>query len=273
MDARPIGLLDSGVGGLSILRELQRHLPQEDVLFFADQAHVPYGPRSLVEVQRFSVGITRFLLEQGAKLVVVACNTASAAALRHLRTAFPDVPFVGMEPAVKPAAQATRSRAVGVLATPATFQGELFASVVERFASGVRIISQTLPGLVERIEAGDLDGASTRVIVEQALEPLLAQGVDTLVLACTHYPFVVPLLAEIAGPQVEVIDPSPAIARQTRRMLETAGLACPGGRAGSVVLLTSGEASRLQRMAGRLIGLRAPALHARWEVGGLCLSE
>ena len=265
MSSQPIGLLDSGVGGLSILRETRRLLPSEDMVFFADQAHVPYGSRPLAEVREYSEGITRFLLERGAKLIVVACNTASAAALRHLRRLFPGTPFVGMEPAVKPAAEATRTRVVGVLATPATFQGELFASVVERFAGGVRILQQTLPGLVERIEDGDLDGPGTRAILEDALNPLLAQGVDTLVLACTHYPFVIPLIQQIAGPGVRVIDPSPAIARQTQRVLAARALAEPGGHDGTVTFLTSGDPSRLAAMAERLIGERGPSRQARWE--------
>ena len=157
MNDQPIGIFDSGVGGLSILREIRLVLPHEDLLYFADQAHVPYGARSLEEVRDFSEGITSFLLEQGAKLIVVACNTASAASLYYLRNRFPDTLFVGMEPAVKPAAESTLNGVVGVLATPATFQGELFASVVERFAEGVTILSQTIPGLVERIESGQID--------------------------------------------------------------------------------------------------------------------
>jgi glutamate racemase len=222
MSNAPIGVFDSGVGGLSILRQLRILLPSEDVLFFADQGHVPYGPRPLDEVRRFSIGITRLLIDQGAKLVVVACNTASAAALKELRAAFPARPFVGMEPAVKPAAEQTRTRTVGVLATPATFQGELFASVVERFAQGVRVIPQALPGLVEQIEAGDLDGPETQRIVQAGVRSLVSQGADTLVLACTHYPLVIPAIAEAAGPGVQVIDPSPAIARQAARLLDEA---------------------------------------------------
>jgi len=264
----PIGVFDSGVGGLSILRPLRAQLPAEPIVFFADRAHVPYGPRPLDEVQRFSVGITRFLIDQGAKLIVVACNTASAAALQHLRGVFPEMPFVGMEPAVKPAAEQTRTRRVGVLATPATFQGALFASVVERFAQGVRVIPQTLPGLVERIEAGDLDGPETRRIVEAAVRPLVAQGVDTLVLACTHYPFVIPLIAEAAGPGVQVIDPSPAIARQAARLLAEAGRLAPGEVAGTTTLVTSGDPSRFAAMALQLIGESGKARRAAWDEAG-----
>ncbi len=273
MDSRPIGMLDSGVGGLSILREVRRALPGEDVVFFADQGHVPYGRRSLEEVRGFSVEIARFLARQGAKLIVVACNTASAAALHHLRLTFPEMPFVGMEPAVKPAAETTRTGRVGVLATPATFQGELFASVVERFASGVRVIPQTLPGLVEQIEAGDLNSAATRAIIERAVRPLLAQGVDTLVLACTHYPLVLRLIVDTAGPQVRVIDPSPAIARQTRRVLDERRMQTARTGGGATAFVTSGAPENLRMMAARLIETEGPALRAVWDRQGLHLQE
>ena len=219
-----IGIFDSGVGGLSVLRAVRERLPNQALLYLGDQAHVPYGPRPLEEVRAFSEAITRRLLDDGAQLIVVACNTASAAALHSLRAAFPETPFVGMEPAVKPAAESTHSGVVGVLATPATFQGELYASVVERFASGVTVLQDTCPGLVDRIEAGDLDGPRTREILTRALEPMLARGMDTVVMGCTHYPFVIPLIQEIAGPGVRVIDPAPAVARQTERVLTERGL-------------------------------------------------
>ena len=217
--AVPIGVFDSGVGGLSVLRAIRQQMPQQPVVYLADQAHVPYGPRSLEEVRAFSEEITRFLYAQGARLIVVACNAASAAALHHLRRLFPEVPFVGMEPAVKPAAEQTRTGVVGVLATPATFQGELYASVVERFAQGVRLLQDTCPGLVKQIEAGQLYSPSTRAILERALLPMLAENIDTIVLGCTHYPFVIPLIQEIAGPGVRVIDPAPAVARQANRLI------------------------------------------------------
>ncbi len=219
-DPRPIGVFDSGVGGLSVLRALQARLPNEHFIYIADQAHVPYGPRPLAEVRAFAEGITRYLLSQQAKAVVVACNTASAAALHYLRQTFPQTPFIGMEPAVKPAAEHTRTGVVGVLATPATFQGALYASVVERFAQGTRLLEDTCDGLVQQIEAGHLQHPTTRAILDRALQPMLAQGMDTVVLGCTHYPFVIPLIEEIVGPQVRVIDPAPAIARQTERVLK-----------------------------------------------------
>jgi glutamate racemase len=192
-------------------------MPNEPLLYLADQAHVPYGPRLLNEVRQFARSITSFLLDQGSRLIVVACNTASAAALRYLRQVYPDVPFVGMEPAVKPAAEHTRSGVVGVLATPATFQGELYASVVERFGKGVKLLQHTCPGLVTQIENGELDSKETRRILEESLQPMLAQGIDTVVLGCTHYPFVIPLIQQITGPDVRVINPAPAVARQVQR--------------------------------------------------------
>jgi len=265
MASRAVGIFDSGIGGLSILREIRTRLPGHDLIYFADQAHVPYGPRSLDEVRLFSEGITRFLLDQGAGLIVVACNTASAAALRPLRQMFPTVRFVGMEPAIKPAAQTTETRVLGVLATPATFQGELYASVVERFSQGVRVINQTVPGLVERIEAGDLTGSETLSLLQAALAPLLAEGADTLVLACTHYPFVIPIITEIAGPSVRVIDPSPAIARQVERILGQIGLAAARSRPGQLRLITSGDPELLRQMAEKLIGEQAPAERAVWD--------
>jgi glutamate racemase len=269
MSESPIGVFDSGLGGLSVLRQIRLALPSESVLYLADQANVPYGPRPLEQVRAFSEGITRFLLDRGAKLIVVACNTASAAALQHLRQTFPDAPFVGMEPAVKPAAASTRSKVVGVLATPATFQGELFASVVERFAAGVEVIPQTLPGLVERIEAGDFDGEPTRAIIQAGLAPLLARGVDTLVLGCTHYPFVIPLIEELAGPGVQVIDPSPAIARQTGRLIAERGLAATLGQLAPLRLYTTGNPAPLEALLPRLLGEDARVERIVWRDGRL----
>jgi glutamate racemase len=271
----PVGVFDSGVGGLSVLRAIRRELPGQDVLYLADQAHVPYGPRRLEEVRRFSEAITRFLIEQGARLIVVACNTASAAALQALRKTFPETPFVGMEPAVKPAAETTQTGVVGVLATPATFQSALYASVVERFAHGVQVIQDTCPGLVCQIEAGDLDGGKTRRILENAVLPMLDAGIDAIVLGCTHYPFVIPLIDEIVSnqrpdlPRVRVIDPAPAVARQVHRLLEERGLLArlpdPGVWRGSVRYLTTGNPQTLQDMLPRLVGDSSQVSAVTWQ--------
>jgi glutamate racemase len=230
---------------------------------------VPYGQRTLEQVRAFSEAITRFLLAQGAKLIVVACNTASAAALHHLRRAFPQVSFVGMEPAVKPAAEHTRSAVVGVLATPATFQGALYASVVERFANGVRLLQDDCPGLVAEIEAGRLDGLGAHAILEKALHPMLSQGIDTVVLGCTHYPFVIPLIEEIAGPGVRVIDPAPAVARQAARLLEKNGLRSPDSSPGKVRYFTSGDPQRLEALLPRLVGEAREVEAVLWVDGEL----
>jgi glutamate racemase len=264
--AVPIGVFDSGVGGLSVLRAIRQQMPQQPVIYLADQAHVPYGPRSLEEVRAFSEEITRFLCSQGARLIVVACNAASAAALHHLRRVFPEVPFVGMEPAVKPAAEQTRTGVVGVLATPATFQGELYASVVERFAGGVRLMQDTCPGLVQQIEAGQLDSPATRTILERALLPMLAENIDTIVLGCTHYPFVIPLIQEIAGPGVRVIDPAPAVARQVERLLQAANLhSGPQDAPGWVRYYTSANPCALQDLLPTLLGWSAVVQHSGWQ--------
>jgi glutamate racemase len=275
---RPIGVFDSGIGGLTVLRAMRQQMPDEPLLYLADQAHVPYGARPLEEVRRFSEAITRYLLDQGARLIVVACNTASAAALRHLRQVFPEIPFVGMEPAVKPAAEHTRSGVVGVLATPATFQGELYASVVERFAQGVKLLQHTCPGLVAQIEAGELDTPRTRSILEEALRPMLNQGIDTVVLGCTHYPFVIPLIQEIVGPTVRVIDPAPAVARQALRLLYAdslydldgdEGKGLPGKSLPLLRFVTSGDPARLETMLPGLLGESASVEGVTWKSGRL----
>jgi len=262
-----IGIFDSGVGGLSVLREIRALLPGESLIYFADQGHVPYGPRPLEEVRAFSEEITRFLLEQGAKVIVVACNTASAAALHYLRGKFPNVSFVGMEPAVKPAAEQTQSGVVGVLATPATFQGALYASVVERFAQGVTVLQDTCPGLVGQIERGALEAAETRAILEKALHPMLEREIDTIVLGCTHYPFVIPLIRRIVGDTVRVIDPAPAVARQVKRVLESVGGRRLSGESVPIRYYTSGALDSFRALLP-VLGVEPGLLRGvRWQAG------
>ena len=265
LSSQPIGIFDSGVGGLSVLRAIRRELPAEKVLYFGDQTHIPYGLRSKEEIRTFSMAITDFLLAQGAKLIVVACNAASAAALHALRDAYPNVPFVGMEPAVKPAAETTYTGKVGVLATPTTFAGELYASVVERFARGVEIYTSTCPGLVEQVEAGELDSFRTREILLKALNPMLAAGIDTIVMGCTHYPFVIPLIKSITGPEVRTIDPAPAIARQTRRLLEKYALLRAGDTLGEMLFYTSGIPDRLGELLPLLLGETGRIRQVNWD--------
>ena len=266
----PIGVFDSGVGGLSVLREIRVQMPSESVLYFADQGHVPYGLRGLDDVQAFSEEITRFLLFLGAKLIVVACNTASAAALRHLRQTFPATSFVGMEPAVKPAAESTHTGVIGILATPATFQGTLYTSLVERFGSGVTILQDTCPGLVGQIEKDELDSPKTRSILEKALYPMLGQGIDTIVLGCTHYPFVIPLVKQIVGQDVRVIDPAPAVARQVARLLDKEGARSVVSLPGVPYFFTSGDVAQFTLRLPILLGETGEVRQIAWEGRKIC---
>lgn len=271
-DTRPMGILDSGVGGLSILREVRRQLPGEDVIFLADQAHVPYGPRSIEQVRAFTEGVARFLIARNVKMIVVACNTASAAALYHLREAFPDMPFVGMEPAVKPAARDTQSGVIGVIATQTTFQGELFASVVGRFANHVKVATQACPEFVMLAENGDIDSPEAHAAIQRRLQPLLDAGIDQLVLGCTHFPFLKDALQAAVGPGVTLVDPSPAVARQAGRVLIERGELNVTGAMGHVTYYTSGNLGAFRRVMGALLGAdiadRADIRPARWTDAG-----
>jgi len=260
----PIGVFDSGVGGLSVLRAIRAQMPEESVIYFGDQGHIPYGPRLMEQIRDFSEAITNFLLQNHAKIIVVACNTASAAALKYLREKFPDVQFVGMEPAVKPAAEQTSTGKVGVLATPATFQGALYASVVERFANGVELFQNTCNGLVQEIERGNLDGVETRKILDDALLPMLEKNIDTVVLGCTHYPFVIPLIERIVGAKVRVIDPAPAVAKQVKRLLEAGGMKSPLSERGEVKFYTSGEPEALKSILPKLLGEDGVVERVEW---------
>jgi glutamate racemase len=262
---QPIGVFDSGVGGLSVLRAIRQQMLEESVIYFGDQGHIPYGPRPMGQIQNFSEAITRFLLDKDAKIIVVACNAASAAALTYLRQTFPDTSFVGMEPAVKPAAEHTETGVVGVLATPATFQGALYASVVERFANGVELLQDPCVGLVQQIEKGDLSGTATRRILEDALHPMLAKNIDTIVLACTHYPFVIPLIQKIVGEKVRVIDPAPAVARQTKRLLESRGSKREVGGRGGIQFFTSGTTDSLQSLLPTFLGETSRVSGIHWD--------
>ncbi len=260
----PIGIFDSGVGGVSVLRAVREQMSNETVLYFGDQGHIPYGPRPMEQIRAFSEAITTFLLELDAKIIVVACNTASAAALKYLRERFPHIQFVGMEPAVKPAAEHTQTGRVGVLATPATFQGALYASVVERFANGVELLQNTCNGLVQQIELGNLNGDETRRILEDALLPMMERNIDTVVLGCTHYPFVIPLIQQIVGEKVRVIDPAPSVAKQVNRLLEAGGMRNPSTRRGEMKFYTSGDPVSLRSMLPVLLGEKGKVEKIQW---------
>lgn len=242
-----IGMFDSGVGGLSVLRELRRLEPRLDVLYLADSLHAPYGQRSLRDLSELSHRNVGWLLSQGAELIALACNTASAAALNDLRAAHPGVSFVGMEPAVKPARSYTRSGVVGVLATEATFQGELFASVVGRFGDGIEVVARACSGWADLVETGKVDGPEVDAAIAFHLDPVLAAGADTLVLGCTHYPFLLPALHRRAGAQVVIVDPAPAIARQIGRLALNRG-------SGRIRILTTGDPQQVQHTMRHLTG-------------------
>jgi glutamate racemase len=251
----PIGIFDSGVGGLSVLLEVRRELPHEDLLYVADSGHAPYGEKPVDFIERRATGIVNFFITQGAKAVVVACNTATGTAIESLRARWP-LPIVGIEPAIKPAVAITKSNVVGVLATSQTIASARFARLADTFGSGIHIVAQPCPGLVEQIEKGDLSGDDTRALIEQYVRPLVEQGADTLVLGCTHYPFVREMIAAVAGPSVTIIDPAPAVAREVRRRLEQRGMLAQATDRGAARFWTSGEPAQLERML-ELLGVRA----------------
>ena len=242
-----IGIFDSGAGGLSVYRELVKVLPRERYLYFSDNAHCPYGEKTAQYIQERGRTITEVLLGLGADIIVVACNTATAAAIATLRAEYPAVPFIGMEPAVKPAALGTRSGVIGVLATAGTLKGSKYLNTRGLYQDNVKIVEHVGQGFVELVEAGILDGPQAEATVRASLQPLLDAGADTIVLGCTHYPFLQPLIERLAGPEVKVIDPAPAVARQTVRILQERGIPTGEGPF-SVDLYFSGEPDSLERI-------------------------
>lgn len=244
-----IGIFDSGSGGLSVYRELKKLLPQEKYLYFSDNAHCPYGEKSAEYIQERGRVITETLLGLGADIIVVACNTATAAAIATLREEYPDVPFIGMEPAVKPAALGTRSGVIGVLATAGTLKGSKYLNTRGLYEEGVKIVEHVGQGFVELVENGILDGPEAEATVRTSLQPLLEAGADTIVLGCTHYPFLQPVIERLSGPGVRVIDPAPAVARQTLRVLEQRGIPLGEGPF-SIDLYYSGSPESLRRIFG-----------------------
>ena len=265
---RAIGVFDSGVGGLSVLHHIRRTLPDERLIYVADSGHVPYGDKSPEYIEQRSLALTRFLIAQGADAIVIACNTATAAAAATLRSQFA-IPIVGMEPAVKPAAAATKSGVVGVLATTGTLESARFAALLERYGEEVEIVTQGCPGLVEQVERGDLAGPDARALVERYTAPLLARGADTLILGCTHYPFLAPLIRDVVGPDVILIDTGAAVARQLQRRIQnelpnrasqnrpsTGSGGCPTkssmGQTDATRFFTSGDAAQASRIMALL---------------------
>ncbi len=251
MSEAPVGVFDSGVGGLSVLGEIERLLPCESLLYVADTGHIPYGEKSSEFIRERCATVARFFHGQGAKALVLACNTATVAAVADLRQRYPDWPIVGMEPAVKPAAAATRSGVVGVLATTGTLRSAKFVALLDRFANEVQVITQPCPGLVELIETGDLDSPALRLLLQGYVQPLLDAGCDTLILGCTHYPFLKPLLATMVPANVALVDTGAAVARQLQRLL-SAGNQLAEGPARPAQFWTSGSADIFRNVLPKL---------------------
>lgn len=250
--AGAIGVFDSGVGGLSVLQHIRRTLPHERLTYVADSGHVPYGDKSPEYIEQRSNALTRFLIGQGAEAIVIACNTATAAAVASLRSQF-SIPIVGMEPAIKPAVAATRSGVVGVLATVGTLESARFAALLERYAGEVEIVTQGCPGLVEQVEQGELNSAKTRALIERYTAPLLDRGADTFILGCTHYPFLAPLIRDVAGDSVVLVDTGAAVARQLQYRIQTELPQRVTGDS-SAQFFSSGDAGQASRIMSALWG-------------------
>jgi glutamate racemase len=249
---RPIGIFDSGVGGLSVAREIRRALPGEDLLYVADTAYCPYGDRPLEEVRRRALAVGRYVEGAGARLVVAACNTASGAALEQLRQTL-TIPVVGLEPAVKTGVALTRNGRVGVMATAGTLASARFARLVRDHARGVEVLAQACPGLADLIEDGHLDDSVLVGRLDELTQPMRRAGVDTVVLGCTHYAFVSGPLARLLGPGVQLVDSAPAIARRTEHLLRDNGLS-RGGSPGTFTVRTTGAPRNVAPVVARLWG-------------------
>ena len=266
---RPIGVFDSGVGGLSILSELYRALPHEDFLYFADSAHCPYGERPPAEVEALTLRAVQWLEAQGCKLAVIACNTACAFSLASVRAAV-GIPVVGLVPALKLAVQQSRSGVVAVFATPVTLEGSLLREVTVRFAdpAGVRVLKIWHRDLVPLVEAGHSGASQTRSLLRELLTPLVQAGADGLVLGCTHYPFLVPAIQAEFGDTFTLHDSGAGVAKQTRALLEQAGHLNSGAADGQVTLYTTGEAQQVGEVARQLwpAAVRVRALRLPEEV-------
>jgi glutamate racemase len=262
----PIGIFDSGVGGLSVLRHIRAQLPHEHLMYFADSGFAPYGDKPEQVVAERSLAIAGFLVAQGAKALVVACNTATIAAIKLLREHYPDMPIVGVEPGLKPAAAATRSGVIGVMATERTLTGEKFLLLRDQIsqASNAKFLLQACHGLVDQIELGELDTDGTTALLARYITPLLEQGADTLVLGCTHYPLVQAsiegVIAKASAHQVTLIDTGEAVARQLARLLAAAAFlrGAAGDEPASLTTYTTASATALTAAFSSLLGLNPP---------------
>lgn len=242
MRKHPIGIFDSGVGGLCVFKEIRKHLPDESINYFADTSNCPYGSKDTSEARSLARKNIEFLLEQGCKLIVIACNTVTAVAIEDFRSEY-KVPFVGMEPAIKPAAQQTKTRKIGVLATENTFNGNHFKQTQARFANDVEVILQPGNGLVELVESGDLKGEKAKALLKKYIDPMIEKGADTLVLGCTHYPFLTETIKELTDNSLAIIDPAHAVAAQTKRVLSESDLISGENTEPKFCFYTTGETS------------------------------
>lgn len=254
-----IGVFDSGLGGLSVLRALHQYLPLAEMLYVADSGHAPYGEKDTAHIVARSEYITKFLLAQGAQAIVIACNTATAAAAQHLRTRWPEVPIIGVEPGVKPAVAHSPSGRVGVLATPGTLASPKFQQLVERHGRNAQIILQACPGLAKEIEGGELDTPRLRELVVQFARPLQEAHCDTIALGCTHYPFVRPLFEQVLGPEVRIIDTSDAVARHVAHLVIELPACVPHTPGGHIRFWTSGNPAHLSETVKRWFNLESEA--------------
>ena len=256
---KPIGVFDSGVGGLSVLQALRQELPHEHFLYVGDSGCAPYGDRSVEFVTARAITITEFLVSQDVKAIVVACNTATAVAVESLRARFA-VPIVAIEPAVKPAASRTRSRVVGVLATTGTLSSPNMNKLLANYGSDVKFVIQPCPGLADQVEKGELASGETRALVARYVRPIVDKGADIVVLGCTHYPFLRSIIQEAAGPAVDIIDPATPVARELRRRLESAGLANGAAGGGTERFWTTGDVEMVGPIVRQLWGKTAEVM-------------
>jgi glutamate racemase len=260
-DERPVAIFDSGVGGISVLKHIHTLLPHEQLLYVADSKYAPYGNKTPEEIQARCFEIADFLIAKDAKALVVACNTATAAAIDVMRDkySFSDFtfPIIGMEPAVKPAAEASRNGIIGVLATTGTLKSAQFAGLLESYGRNVNVVTQACVGLVECIERGELNTANTKNLIQQYCAPLLAEGADTIVLGCTHYPFVRQVIEQLVGPQVALIDTGAAVAKQLKRQLEEQCLLSSSMKPADVKFWTNSEAENAKQVIEELWGKSA----------------
>jgi glutamate racemase len=258
ISAPRLGVFDSGVGGLTVLRELRLQLPAVALHYVADTAHAPYGLREPHYIIERSLKVAAHLIEQGARVLVVACNTATAHAIAALRQRWPDVPIVGTEPGIKPAVAHSRVGRIGVMATPATIASARFADLVQKHAGQVQVFSQACPGLVELIERGDLQSEDLRKLLAHLCQPLVEAGVDTVLMGCTHYPLVQTQLQEALGPQIKLLNIESAVAQQAARQWQDLGLSTQGPDC-QPMLQTTGEAEALRRFVQQALAWQTPA--------------